>query len=170
MNKKYFVLTLGMVMVFLFGGCTKKDEPEQQLEVIEEVTESVTDIMETTSEAIKEINESYPELGIEKPEETVSYAAMLPDPFDIFQNGSITIDDSDGGDYYIFSVTDYTADEFNFFVQSLKNLGWTDSVYDVEDAYGAYSSDGNYWIEISIGQNQGVDTVYVVCNRRKNED
>lgn len=163
------MLVMLAALTMFISGCKKEEQGSEvgtYVEVIDETSEAITDIMESTSDAISEIQESYDQIEDSVASDDISYSAWLPDPSVIFPNSEITIDDADGGDYYIFRVKNYTIEEFQLFVSELKRLGWCDSVYDVEDAYGAYSSDGLYWVEASIGAD---DILYVVCQTRRSE-
>lgn len=100
-----------------------------------------------------------------KTEEDVSYAKMIPDPTTVFNDGEIEIVDPDGGTAYIFSVSNYSDSEFEAYVDGCIEMGFSEIKYQVDDAFGAYTSDGQYWAEVSIDNN---DVIYVVCQKSKN--
>lgn len=99
----------------------------------------------------------------------VSYASMIPDPNVIFKNGEINVTDKDDGDYYMFNVTNYTVDEYDQFVSGCKEKGFNDISYDTEHDrgkdFGAYSSDGKYWVQVNLDTSDNI--IYVICQKSK---
>lgn len=100
-----------------------------------------------------------------KTENEVSYSEMLPSN-DIFKNGEFTIIDSDGGDMYAFSVIGFTDEEFTEYVSQCKELGFDDITYDLDSQFGAYSTDGEYWVQLS---KESDGSLSIICNKSKNK-
>lgn len=100
-------------------------------------------------------------------EAEVKYAPMLPDPELIFSKGSFYELDPDGGKAYIFEVKNYNDGEFESYVAKCKKMGFDDVVYDTDIDFGAYSTDGKYWVQVNLDSKKNV--IYIVCQESKKE-
>ncbi|HIR04237.1 MAG TPA: hypothetical protein IAD34_09275 [Candidatus Scatovicinus merdipullorum] len=95
----------------------------------------------------------------------INYAAMMPSN-SIFKSGKFDIIDPDGGEMYAFSVTDYTDEEFTEYISQCKEIGFNDIVYELDSRFGAYTTDGEYWIQLSKEDN---GSLTIICNTSKNK-
>ena len=139
--KKVVALFLSLLMVLSVVGCSNS-KPD---------TENPSSQNESSENQTSEQIESKPE---------PMYSAMIPNPNDIFQNGEVSIVDEDGGKAYIFQVRNYTDEEYQTYVSGCKDLGFTDISYESENEggkmFGAYTSDGKYWVEVLSGNETGI--------------
>jgi len=109
--------------------------------------------------------------GIQKEatEPDIKYADLIPNPNTIFSNGNITITDPDGGTAYKFQVTNFTIDEYTIYVSECKNMGFNDVSYenshDDWSAFGAYTSDKKYWVQVNLDSD---NIIYVICQTSNN--
>ena len=84
----------------------------------------------------------------------IKYADMIPDPSEVFPDGSFLVLDEDGGKMYLFQITNnYTRDEYDAYVEGCKEMGFTKVKYEINDDdgskwFGAYTEDGKYWVEV----------------------
>ena len=136
----------------LTSGQTSEPTSEQTSEPTSEQAS------EPTSEQTSEPTESEPD---------VMYSEMIPDPNEIFKNGEIAVIDKDGGKAYIFQVRNYTDEEYQAYVSGCKELGFTDISYETENEggkmFGAYTSDGEYWVQVLSGNETGI--LAVTCKK-----
>ncbi|MCC8192223.1 MAG: hypothetical protein LIO41_04195 [Ruminococcus sp.] len=105
------------------------------------------------------------ESSSENQTDDISYAKMIPDN-SIFENGEFNIIDQDGGEMYCFSVSNYTDDEYSEYVSQCKEMGFTDISYEYEAYFGSYSTDGEYWVQLS---KESDGTLTIICNKSKNK-
>lgn len=112
---------------------------------------------ETPSVHLEDVDEKSPE----PTPADIQYSAMIPDPEVIFKNGEINITDPDGGTAYIFEASNITMDEVNTYIAECKKLGFDDVSYEVDTSFGAYSTDGAYWV--SVDYNGDKNIVYILC-------
>lgn len=108
---------------------------------------------------LNENSETEPVTESESSEE-IKYANMIPDPIEYFKNGEISIVDSDGGTAYIFQVRNFQDGEYEAYVDKCKEMGFSDISYESENdggkMFGAYSGDGEYWVEVLLGNDNGI--------------
>ncbi len=97
------------------------------------------------------------------------YAELIPDPKSVFMNGDISITDGDGGKAYIFEVTGYADGEYESYISGCKEMGFEDVIYETNEKrssdFGAYTNDGEYWVEVSLDKEN--DIIYVICQTSK---
>lgn len=119
-------------------------------------SDSATKASNQDSEAVSNV---YSENKSESIKE-VKYADMIPDPVVHFKNGEISIIDSDGGKAYIFQVRNFQDGKYEAYVAECKEMGFSDISYDSENdggkMFGAYSEDGKYWVEVLLGNDNGI--------------
>lgn len=127
------VLLVALLLTIVLTGCS--GNAEKTLNENSEPTENVSD--------------------------EIKYADMIPVPEDIFKNGNITITDADGGKAYIFEVTGYNKEEYASYVSECKSMGFSDISYETENDFGAYTSDGAYWVQVNLDTSKEV--IYVIC-------
>lgn len=123
-------------------------------------TDSVTESQnENTTVENTESNESVVE-SEESLEPDIKYADLIPKPEDIFKNGEVSIVDSDGGSAYIFQVRNFEDGEYESYISKCKEMGFTDVSYESENdggkMFGAYTEDGTYWVEVLLGNDNGI--------------
>jgi hypothetical protein len=99
----------------------------------------------------------------------IKYAEMIPDPKVIFANGDISVTDGDGGKAYIFEVTGYADGEYESYISKCKEMGFNDVTYETNEKrssdFGAYTNNGEYWVEVSLDKEK--DIIYVICQTSK---
>ena len=95
----------------------------------------------------------------------ISYASIMPSD-SIFKNGKFNIIDPDGGEMYAFSVENYTDEEFTEYISKCKEIGFDDVVYEWDSRFGAYTADGDYWIQLS---KEDDGSLTIICNTSKNK-
>ena len=85
---------------------------------------------------------------------------MIPNPEEIFKNGEVSIVDKDGGSAYIFQVRGFEDAEYETYVSKCKEMGFVDIAYESENdggkMFGAYTEDGQYWVEVLLGNDNGI--------------
>ena len=90
----------------------------------------------------------------------IKYADMIPNPEEIFKNGEISIVDKDGGSAYIFQVRGFEDAEYESYISMCKEMGFVDISYETENdggkMFGAYTEDGQYWVEVLLGNDNGI--------------
>ena len=90
----------------------------------------------------------------------IKYADMIPNPEEIFKNGEISIVDKDGGSAYIFQVRGFEDAEYESYISMCKEMGFVDISYESENdggkMFGAYTEDGQYWVEVLLGNDNGI--------------
>lgn len=90
----------------------------------------------------------------------IKYADLIPKPEDVFKNGEVSIVDSDGGSAYIFQVRNFEDGEYESYISKCKEMGFTDVSYESENdggkMFGAYTEDGTYWVEVLLGNDNGI--------------
>lgn len=103
----------------------------------------------------------------ESSEVDIKYADLIPKPEDIFKNGDVSIIDSDGGSAYIFQVRNFEDEEYESYVSKCKEMGFTDVSYESENdggkMFGAYTEDKQYWVEVLLGNDNGI--LAVTCKK-----
>ena len=138
--KKVLCLLVIVSVIFIVSGCGE--------------SASNTKVEETEQVVTTAINDN-----------DIRYADMIPSN-DIFKNGEFTIIDSDGGSTYAFSVTGFTDEEFKEYVAQCKELGFDDVTYDLDSRFGAYSTDGKYWVQLS---KESDGSLSIICQKSKNK-
>lgn len=93
----------------------------------------------------------------------ISYAEMIPDPEEYFKSGTIEVTDEDGGIMYAFSVHGFEQSEFDAYVESCIELGFDDLRYKTDNAYGANTSDGKFWVSVEVDDPIDPNEVIVLC-------
>ncbi len=144
--KKNIIIAL-MATTLLLAGCSSnttnswvKDEPTK-VEAQEDKDEASENKRE---ESVSEVKSS----------DDIRYADMIPDPSEVFPNGSFLVLDEDGGKMYLFQITNnYTREEYDTYVEGCKEMGFTKVKYEINDDdgskwFGAYTEDGKYWVEV----------------------
>lgn len=98
--------------------------------------------------------------AVEALETDTKYADLIPKPEDVFKNGEVSIVDSDGGSAYIFQVRNFEDGEYESYISQCKEMGFTDVSYESENdggkMFGAYTEDGTYWVEVLLGNDNGI--------------
>lgn len=154
MNKKLF-----SALVILAVAITGCDNQSDISDVKEEttITESVAE--ETVDDMVEEISEETEEVT------DIKYADLIPDPAIIFPNSDISIIDADGGKMYFFQVKNYEKEEYDAYVTGCKEMGFTSVSYEFETdggkMFGAYTENGEYWVETMIGYDSEI--IAVTC-------
>ena len=144
--KKNLIIAL-MATTLLLAGCSSnttnswvKDEPTK-VEAQEDKDEASENKRE---ESVSEVKSS----------DDIRYADMIPDPSEVFPNGSFLVLDEDGGKMYLFQITNnYTREKYDTYVEGCKEMGFTKVKYEINDDdgskwFGAYTEDGKYWVEV----------------------
>ena len=156
--KKLIFALLSVMMVAAMTSCAG-EAPVSSSQPLEESSSSIDNSQATQSAATVSSVAS----------EEVSYAAMIPDPNEVFTNATITITDDDGGKAYIFNVTGYNDGEFDTFVTGCKDLGFTnveyETTHDKGQDFGAYTEDGKYWVQVNLDSENEI--IYVICQESK---
>ena len=143
MKKYAFIIVMIMSVMALTVGCSNRSNNEPDPSVSEPV------VLESSDE-----NE-------------VMYADMIPDPNEIFAEGSMSIIDSDGGERYSFQISNFTNDEYVSYVSECKELGFTDVLCDLETKFEGYTSDNKYFVSVQLYENDDQRVVNVTCGLRK---
>lgn len=99
----------------------------------------------------------------QEPKKQISYAAMIPNPEDYFKSGTIEVTDEDGGVMYAFSVHGFEQSEFEAYVDKCIEMGFDDANFNTDTGYGAYTSDGMYWVSVEINDPIDPDEIIVLC-------
>lgn len=151
--KKIFVFVIAAAMMLTMNACSSGTQTDS-------ATESQSKV-ETTSSA--ESEESTAELENDSQSKEVAdikYADMIPNPEEIFKNGEVSIVDKDGGSAYIFQVRGFEDAEYETYVSKCKEMGFVDIAYESENdggkMFGAYTEDGQYWVEVLLGNDNGI--------------
>lgn len=147
--KKTITLIMTMVFIMMLSvGCSENTDSTQSLSKDTSMSKS-TEEVDSDSE--------------------ISYAKMIPDPKIIFKDGEMNIIDSDGGEMYCFTIKNFNEDEYKKYVSECKNMGFDDVSYETDDngvkMFGAYSTDGVYWVQTQLMDDQ----ITVTCNKSKNK-
>lgn len=95
----------------------------------------------------------------------IKYAELIPNPKSVFTNCDVCITDGDGGKAYIFEVTGYADGEYESYISKCKEMGFSDVSYETGDEFGAYTHDGEYWVEVSLDSTK--NTIYVICQKSR---
>jgi hypothetical protein len=85
----------------------------------------------------------------------------------VFSNGNISVTDGDGGKDYIFEVTGYADGEYESYISQCKEMGFTDVSYESSEEFGAYSEDGEYWVQLNLDEAKSI--IYVICQASKHK-
>ncbi len=159
-------LCLVAILVLLFSAaCTAKVEPAPTLSfntapVTTPSTHSAPVTPERTQPQITTNGSSNSD---------IRYAELLPDPKSVFMNGDISITDGDGGKAYIFEVTGYADGEYESYISECQEMGFKDVIYETNEKrssdFGAYTNNGEYWVEVSLDKEY--DVIYVICQESK---
>ncbi len=156
--KKVIALLAATMMVVTVAGCSDSGDDEA----------SSNDI---SSSAVSETETSSEESDVVSSESGVDYAAIIPDPEEYFPNSDISVV-LDNDTSYMFQVRNYEAEEYEAYVAKCKEMGFADISYDTETSggrmYGAYSADGEYWVEALRGDSSGI--VSVICQASTNNE
>lgn len=161
--KKILSMLLALTMATSLVACGGEEKESQNNNSVTEKEQT-----ETTDE-----EENIDEKQVEESEssEGIKYADMIPDPEEIFKNGEISIVDQDGGKAYILQVRNYTAEEYDTFVSGCKDMGFSDIKYDETNdggkMFGAYTADGEYWVEALLGNESGIVSITCKQSTRK---
>ena len=89
------------------------------------------------------------------------YANMVPVPEEFFINGDIsTVSDGKNGNMYLVQVRNFEDGEYETYISKCKEMGFTDVKYETENdggkMFGAYTEDGDCWVEVLLGNNNGI--------------
>lgn len=160
--KKNIIIAL-MATILLLAGCSGN---ETNSEVMDEPTKVETQEDEAkTSEVESEESDSETENT-----DDIKYADMIPDPYEVFPNGEVSIIDADGGKQYLFQVTNYTVEEVNAYIDGCKEMGFNEIKYDDTNdggkMFGAYTEDGKYWVEVLMGNDSKIVAVTCKTSRK----
>lgn len=170
--KKLFLLMMAVATVFVITACSSEtpNDPETDIPSVTEEPSSI-ESEELNSTKSEELNSTKSEetssveseeLNSTESEESsdIKYADMIPDPEKIFENGTISVVDKDGGKAYIFQVRNFEETEYETYVSLCKEMGFTDVSYETENdggkMFGAYTEDGKYWVEVLLGNLNGI--------------
>lgn len=158
MNK---ILCLIMIILVLLCTACAKETPQRV-----EANPNVTPNQEV------HIPEPVQETPIVAPVKTkasvdpdVLYAGMIPDPKATFADGEVFVTDGDGGTAYIFEVTGYKDGEYETYISQCKEMGFKDVYFETSEDFGAYSEDGDYWVQLSVDADKSI--IYVICQTSK---
>lgn len=147
------VLTITISLVACGGGETESKNDAATTK--KEQTES-TDKTENTEE-----NES---------SDDIKYADMIPDPEEIFKNGTVNICIPDGGDSYMVRVYEFTEEEGGEYVERCKNMGFTyvqmDNTSNNCRSLRLFTDDKKYSVYISLHSTDN----YVDISCKKSDD
>lgn len=171
MKKRVSVLVMS-AMVFAVG-CSKNAATQ----AVNEQTSSPSSVETTANEESEassvEVSDNE-ELDTPSSAETnvgddVVYADMIPNPESVFAKGTITVTDPDGGKAYMLEVTGYEDGEYETYVSGCKEAGFTEITYDTSHDrgkdFGAYTSDGKYWVQVNLDAENNV--LYIICQKSK---
>ena len=160
--KKNLIIAL-MATTLLLAGCSGN---ETNSEVKDEPAKVET--QENKDEA-SEVESEEPASETEATDD-IKYADMIPDPYEVFSNGEVSIIDEDGGKQYLFQVTNYTVEEVNAYIDGCKEMGFNEIKYDDTNdggkMFGAYTEDGKYWVEVLMGNDSKIVAVTCKTSRK----
>lgn len=149
--QKIIMFLLVVITGVVFAGCSNSPTVPQT----NELTSSATG--QETSNILSEISSNSTE---SKEETKVKYAEIIPKPEEYFKQGDITVVDEDGGKAYIFQVRNFQDGEYEAYVAKCKEMGFSDISYESENdggkMFGAYTEDGTYWVEVLLGNDNGI--------------
>ena len=138
--KKIFVFVIAATMILTITACSPETQTDSKME-------SQSTIEGTSSIESVEVSD-------------IKYADMIPNPEEIFKNGEISIVDQDGGSAYIFQVRGFENAEYESYISMCKEMGFVDVSYETENDGGkmfvAYTEDGQYWVEVLLGNDNGI--------------
>lgn len=147
--KKIFVLIIAATMVLTITACSSETPTDSEISS-QLVTEGTINIESEEASDIK-------------------YADMIPNPEEVFKNGKISIIDKDGGSAYIFQVRGFEEAEYETYISMCKEMGFVDVSYETENdggkMFGAYTEDRQYWVEVLLGNTNGI--LAVTCKESK---
>ena len=142
---------LAILLVAALVGCSNSSVGSQANEITSSATEQQTS--EKSPENSSKLTES-------KEETETKYASLIPDPKEYFEQGDITVVDEDGGKAYVFQVRNFQDGEYEAYVTKCKEMGFSDVSYESENEggkmFGAYTEDGTYWVEVLLGNDNGI--------------
>lgn len=148
---KKVILALAMVLsiaIFAVGCSSPTNEESKNSNPESSATESKDLETESSDVESEEV----------KTDSKTKFGPLIPDPEVIFQDGEITILDHPSS--YIFQVRNYTEDEYETYISKCKEMGFDDVSYESKNdggnMFGAYTSDGKYWVEVLMGNDNGI--------------
>lgn len=148
--KKATVIFLLGITIFTMSACGNNTQTVEN-----NSTEVTEDKNNSTSEPKTEVDKKA----------DIRYADLLPSTSDYFKNGKTNVIDQDGGTSYVFQITNYQDGEYESYVEACKNMGFDDVTYDGENDGGkmfyAYSNDGKYYLQVSLGYQ--IEAIDVIC-------
>ena len=107
--------------------------------------------------------------GVNKKNDPHILSKLASTPKEMFPGMKFDIPDPDDGDYYMYNVYGTSATDFSNYVEFCKDQGFTLAEWESDDSYGAYTEDGEYWIETySQVTKEGVPCIFVCCNKSNN--
>lgn len=152
--KRIIIFLTTLIMLSMVACST-----DSQTDVVIESQNENTTTENTESDENYDTSESNSE-AVGLLETDIKYADLIPKPEDIFKNGEISIVDSDGGSAYIFQVRNFEDGEYEDYISQCKEMGFTDVSYESENdggkMFGAYTEDGTYWVEVLLGNDNGI--------------
>lgn len=153
--KRAIIFLTTLIMMLLIVACSA----DTQTDVVTESQNENTTTENTESEESDATSETNSE-AVESLETDTKYADLIPKPEDVFKNGEVSIVDSDGGSAYIFQVRNFEDGEYESYISQCKEMGFTDVSYESENdggkMFGAYTEDGTYWVEVLLGNDNGI--------------
>ncbi len=97
----------------------------------------------------------------------VSFVNMLPDYDQFFENGEVTVIDSDGGDMYCISIKNITKEEYNAYKTECENGTFSvitfngDTTFKARDEKEEYYVSLQYWVESETDDSQ--NSINITC-------
>lgn len=148
-------ITVFLLMVLAAVVLTACSNPPAESQIDET---SSTSTEQQSSETFSESSS-----GLTESETEIQYATLIPDPKEYFENGDITMVDEDGGKAYVFQIKNFQDGEYEAYVEKCKEMGFSDISYESENEggkmFGAYTEDGMYWVEVLLGNDNGILSV-----------
>lgn len=93
-------------------------------------------------------------------EEVVGLSSMIPNPEEYF-GGELEVT-TDYGEMYGVHIHGFEQSEFDAYVDSCISRGFSDIRYKDDDAYGANTSDGQYWVSVEVNDPIDPDEVIIL--------
>lgn len=160
--KKILSMLLALTMATSLVACGgEKKESQNNNSVTEKEQTETTDEEKNTDEEQVEESES---------SEDIKYADMIPDPEEIFKNGTVNVCVPDGGDSYMIRVREFTEEEGDEYIEQCENMGFTyvqmDTSSDDCRSLRLFTDDKKYSVYISLHSTDN----YVDISCKKSDD
>ncbi len=141
LSRNLFLVLLVLLLSLVFVACGK----------------TTADIVENDDSYQTENDNDDSEANTDESNDDVCFADMLPDHDQFFENGEVTVIDSDGGDMYCISIKNITKEEYDAYKTECENGFFNIVTFKGDTSFKGRDENEEYYVSLQYWQESETD-------------